>query len=98
MRSRPTVGLVLAAMTVLPATAFASWAGTRDPAFGTRGVAAPDLSLRGYVAGTDVLVQQPGDRILAAGSAQLLDRTTRVVVTRLLADGRLDTSYGHGGK
>lgn len=72
--------------------------GTLDSGFGTAGIAAPDFGTLPSV-GAD-LVRQAGDRLLVTGWTETGaggPATRRIAVTRLLANGAPDPTFGNTG-
>jgi uncharacterized delta-60 repeat protein len=76
-----------------------SASGARDRAFGKGGIATLAFGYRGRCGAEAIAVQADG-RILVAGYVQGRARgrtVERLAVMRLLADGRVDRSFGRGG-
>ncbi len=69
--------------------------GTLDTTFGVNGTASVDI-FRGLTLLQDIDLQSDG-KIIAAGGIRLGPFEAHGVVTRLLADGSLDVSFGMGG-
>jgi uncharacterized delta-60 repeat protein len=84
--------LASALVMVIPSTAHAS--GSLDPSFGTGGAVSAHLG--GTDRADDVLIQADG-KIVAAGSTSTADGGQDFALTRHLADGSLDTTFGTGG-
>ncbi len=68
--------------------------GGLDSSFGTGGVV---HLLTGTFGAGDAVAIQPNGQILAAGSVQAMDGTSRALVVRLNANGTPDTSFGSAG-
>lgn len=64
--------------------------GTPDTTFGNRGAAT-------FTGGVRVMNVAPDGKVLVGGSAALLDDRSVAAVSRLNADGSLDTGFGDGG-
>ncbi|MCY1078142.1 hypothetical protein [Archangium lansingense] len=72
-------------------------AGTLDPSFGSGGVVTTDFS-GGAEQIEDLAIQRDG-RIVTVGSTRnTLTNNTNVALMRYLEDGRLDPSFGEGGR
>ncbi|MBA2555881.1 MAG: hypothetical protein H0V12_00800 [Chloroflexi bacterium] len=70
-------------------------AGRPDPTFGTGGKVVTEFLGDGFAT---ALVLQPDGRIVAAGEARAPADPTRFALARYTASGRLDGTFGSGGK
>ena len=76
--------------------------GSRDGSFGRHGRFEMPYGRRAHGRGESLsiapeAVVTPGGKVLLAATGERPDGATRIVATRLLADGRIDRSYGDDG-
>jgi Domain of unknown function (DUF5122) beta-propeller len=103
---RPVVAVVIAGVTALAAASAEArkergLAGVLDPSFGNRGRVLTGVG-RPTRAGADAVLVQRDGKIVAAGSAfawtPIAEKPERFALVRYTSHGRLDQTFGHGGK
>jgi uncharacterized delta-60 repeat protein len=92
-RSAGHRGCLLAGLfLMLPGIALPQAGGEYDPTFGESG-----RVMLGDTAGAGAVLQQPGDGKLVVGGHKLTELGTDFLITRLNADGSVDTTFGQDG-